>query len=179
MVDTLPTTGRYLFLRTLRYSSTILFAGYGDDETGFYTVYNEVFNTLAKEDMDHMDEQESDFEVMLLLETETVFQIQNVLVRICGSVGQFVGQLQIRFCVIKEGSGSIPLTNGSGSGRLKNLRARRTVFLKPLIFWLCFWEIQACLRFLRKLNLIRFHFFVMKMISPEPWKIVWIRIRRI
>jgi hypothetical protein len=54
-------------------------------------VYNEVFNTLAKEDMDHMDEQESDFEVMQLLETETVFQMQNVLVRICGSVGQFVG----------------------------------------------------------------------------------------
>jgi hypothetical protein len=53
----------------LRYSSTILFEGYGDDELGFYTVYNEVFNTLAKEDMDHMDEQESDFEVMQLLET--------------------------------------------------------------------------------------------------------------
>jgi hypothetical protein len=30
-------------------------------------VYNEVFNTLAKEDMDHMDEQESDFEVILPL----------------------------------------------------------------------------------------------------------------
>ncbi len=53
-------------------------------------MYNEVFNTLAKEDMDHMDEQESDFEVMQLLETETVFQLQNVLVRIRGSVGQFV-----------------------------------------------------------------------------------------
>jgi hypothetical protein len=49
--------------------------GYGDDELGFYTVYNEVFNTLAKEDMDHMDEQESDFEVMQLLETEPEFQI--------------------------------------------------------------------------------------------------------
>ncbi len=37
-------------------------------------MYNEVFNTLAKEDMDHMDEQESDFEVMQLLETEPVLQ---------------------------------------------------------------------------------------------------------
>ncbi len=37
-----------------------------------------------------MDEQESDFEVMQLLETEPVFQIQNVLVRICGSVSRFV-----------------------------------------------------------------------------------------
>jgi hypothetical protein len=66
-----PTAGRYLLLCTsaLRYSLTILFEGYGDDELGFYTVYNEVFNTLAKEDMDHMDEQESDFEVMQLLET--------------------------------------------------------------------------------------------------------------
>jgi hypothetical protein len=68
---TVANTARYgtYFLCTLRYSSTILFVGYGDDELGFYTVYNEVFNTLAKEDMDHMDEQESDFEVMQLLET--------------------------------------------------------------------------------------------------------------
>ncbi len=32
-------------------------------------MYNEVFTTLATEDRDHMDEQESDFEVMQLLET--------------------------------------------------------------------------------------------------------------
>ncbi len=69
MVDTIPTTGRYLFLCTLRVILNYFIPGYGDDELGFYTVYNEVFNTLAKEDMDHMDEQESDFEVMLLLET--------------------------------------------------------------------------------------------------------------
>jgi hypothetical protein len=37
--------------------------GYGDDELGFYTVYSEVFNTLAKEDMEYMDEKDSDFEV--------------------------------------------------------------------------------------------------------------------
>ena len=38
-------------------------SGYGDDEQGFYTVYTEVFNTIAKEDLEHMDEQDSDFEV--------------------------------------------------------------------------------------------------------------------
>jgi DnaJ family protein A protein 5 len=45
------------------FSCSMNFSGYGDDEKGFYNVYNEVFNTIAKEDMEHMDEQESDFEV--------------------------------------------------------------------------------------------------------------------
>ncbi len=49
-------------------------AGYGDDEQGFYTVYNEVFNTLAKEDLEHMDEQEdSDFEVRLSPQETLIF----------------------------------------------------------------------------------------------------------
>ena len=61
----------YILYGTLRdvlvpkYSITMVFLGYGDDEMGFYTVYNEVFNTLTKEDMDHMDEQDSDFEAGL------------------------------------------------------------------------------------------------------------------
>ncbi len=32
------------------------------------------------------------------------------------------------FCLLIEGSGSVPLTNGSGSGRPKNLPIRSTVF---------------------------------------------------
>ena len=39
--------------------------GFGDDEGGFYGVYNEVFNTIVKEDMDFVDEEDmdSDFEI--------------------------------------------------------------------------------------------------------------------
>merc|ERR1712096_507764 len=34
-----------------------------DDESGFYGVYNEVLNILAKEDMDFIDDEDSDFEI--------------------------------------------------------------------------------------------------------------------
>jgi len=46
-----------------QYFSSSCFSGFGDDEDGFYGVYNEVFKTIAKEDLDFMDEQDSDFEV--------------------------------------------------------------------------------------------------------------------
>jgi len=46
-----------------QYFSASCFKGFGDDEMGFYGVYNEVFNTLIKEDMDFIDEEDSDFEV--------------------------------------------------------------------------------------------------------------------
>jgi len=45
-----------------QYFSASCYKGFGDDEMGFYGVYNEVFNTLIKEDMDFVDE-DSDFEV--------------------------------------------------------------------------------------------------------------------
>jgi len=38
------------------------FSGFSDDEKGFYTVYREVFNTIAKEDSEFLESQDSDFE---------------------------------------------------------------------------------------------------------------------
>lgn len=45
-----------------QYFSASCYKGFGDDEMGFYGVYNEVFNELIKQDMDFIDE-DSDFEV--------------------------------------------------------------------------------------------------------------------
>jgi len=46
-----------------QYFSSACYSGFGDDESGFYGVYIEVFNTLAKEDMDFIDDEDSDFEI--------------------------------------------------------------------------------------------------------------------
>jgi len=46
-----------------QYFSSSCYSGFSDDESGFYGVYNEVFNTLAKEDMDFIDDEDSDFEI--------------------------------------------------------------------------------------------------------------------
>jgi len=46
-----------------QYFSSSCYSGFGDDESGFYGVYNEVFNILAKEDMDFIDDEDSDFEI--------------------------------------------------------------------------------------------------------------------
>lgn len=45
------------------YFTTSCFKGYGDDEKGFYSVYREVFNTIAAEDSEFMQSEDSDFEV--------------------------------------------------------------------------------------------------------------------
>merc|ERR1740128_1604536 len=50
-------------INLFQYYSSSCFSGYGDDEKGFYTVFREVFNTIAKEDSDFMNEQDSDFEI--------------------------------------------------------------------------------------------------------------------
>jgi len=46
-----------------QYFSSSCYSGFTDEETGFYGVYDEVFNTLAKEDMDFIDDEDSDFEI--------------------------------------------------------------------------------------------------------------------
>ena len=46
-----------------QYFSSSCYTGWGDDENGFYGVFKEVFNTIASEDMEFMDEQDEDFEV--------------------------------------------------------------------------------------------------------------------
>jgi len=50
-------------LELFQYFSSSCYSGFGDDEDGFYGVYNEVFKTLAKEDFDFIDDEESDFEI--------------------------------------------------------------------------------------------------------------------
>lgn len=46
-----------------QYFSSSCFSGWGDDDCGFYGVFCEVFNVVAKEDMEFMEEQDDDFEV--------------------------------------------------------------------------------------------------------------------
>jgi len=50
-------------LELFQFFSSSCYSGFGDDEGGFYGVYDEVFNTLAKEDMDFIDDEDSDFEI--------------------------------------------------------------------------------------------------------------------
>ncbi|KAJ9576416.1 hypothetical protein L9F63_006728 [Diploptera punctata] len=50
-------------LYIFQYFTPSCFKGYGDDEKGFFTVYREVFNKLAAEDVDYMSDVDSDFEV--------------------------------------------------------------------------------------------------------------------
>jgi len=45
-------------LDVFQYFTTTCFKGYGDDEKGFYTVYRGVFEQIAKEDVEFMDENE-------------------------------------------------------------------------------------------------------------------------
>lgn len=46
-----------------QYFSTTCFKGYGDDEKGFYTIYRNVFEKLAAEDLEYTKEGDSDEEV--------------------------------------------------------------------------------------------------------------------
>ena len=50
-------------LDVFQYFTTSCFQGYGDDEKGFYAVYNEVFNKLAAEDAEYVADDGSDFEI--------------------------------------------------------------------------------------------------------------------
>lgn len=45
------------------YFTTSCFKGYGDDEGGFYSVYREIFNKLAAEDSEYMEDEDSDYEI--------------------------------------------------------------------------------------------------------------------
>ncbi|XP_018605715.1 dnaJ homolog subfamily C member 21 [Scleropages formosus] len=42
----------------LQYFTVTCYSGYGDDKEGFYTVYRNVFETIAKEEMEHITEDE-------------------------------------------------------------------------------------------------------------------------
>lgn len=50
-------------LDVFQYFTPSCFKGYGDDDKGFYTVYSEVFNKLAAEDLEHISDEDSDFEI--------------------------------------------------------------------------------------------------------------------
>jgi len=50
-------------LDVFQYFTTSCFQGYGDEEGGFYAVYNEVFNKLAAEDAEYVADEGSDFEI--------------------------------------------------------------------------------------------------------------------
>lgn len=45
------------------YFSTSCFKGFGDDDGGYYSVYREVFNKIAAEDSEYMEDGDSDFEI--------------------------------------------------------------------------------------------------------------------
>ncbi|CAG9813778.1 unnamed protein product [Phaedon cochleariae] len=45
-------------LDVFQYFTTTCFKGYGDDENGFYAVYRNVFEKIAKEDMEFMEDKE-------------------------------------------------------------------------------------------------------------------------
>jgi len=46
-----------------QYFTSSCYTGFSDDESGFYCVYHEVFNNIAKEDSEFIDNQDSDVEV--------------------------------------------------------------------------------------------------------------------
>lgn len=46
-----------------QYFTTTCFEGFGDDENGFYTVYGKVFDQIAKEDIEFMDDKEEFTEI--------------------------------------------------------------------------------------------------------------------
>ncbi|CAH1988561.1 unnamed protein product [Acanthoscelides obtectus] len=50
-------------LDVFQYFTTTCFQGYGDDENGFYTVYRKVFEQIAKEDMEFMEDKEEFCEI--------------------------------------------------------------------------------------------------------------------
>ncbi|XP_065168565.1 dnaJ homolog subfamily C member 21-like [Atheta coriaria] len=45
-------------LDVFQYFTSSCYKGFGDDDAGFYTVYRNVFEQIAKEDMEHMDNKE-------------------------------------------------------------------------------------------------------------------------
>ncbi|XP_034243677.1 dnaJ homolog subfamily C member 21 [Thrips palmi] len=45
------------------YFTTSCFKGFGDDDGGYYAVYREVFNKIAAEDSEYMEDGDSDFEI--------------------------------------------------------------------------------------------------------------------
>lgn len=50
-------------LDVFQYFTSSCFSGYNDDEKGFYTIYREVFAKIGKEDIEFMEEKDSDFEI--------------------------------------------------------------------------------------------------------------------
>lgn len=46
----------------LQYFTVTCYSGYGDDEKGFYTVYRNLFESIAKEELEHSKEEEDEFE---------------------------------------------------------------------------------------------------------------------
>ncbi|XP_016311541.1 dnaJ homolog subfamily C member 21 isoform X2 [Sinocyclocheilus anshuiensis] len=46
----------------LQFFTVTCYSGYGDDEKGFYTIYRNVFETIAKEEMEHSKDEEEDEE---------------------------------------------------------------------------------------------------------------------
>lgn len=50
------------------------FKGYGDDENGFYTIYRTVFEKLAKEDMEFMDDKEEFCEIPSFGNSQTDYE---------------------------------------------------------------------------------------------------------
>ncbi|NXW82561.1 DJC21 protein, partial [Alopecoenas beccarii] len=47
-------------LDLLRYFTVSCYSGYGDDEKGFFTVYRQVFETVAKEEMEYMTKEDTE-----------------------------------------------------------------------------------------------------------------------
>lgn len=50
-------------LDVFQYFTSSCYSGFGDDDKGFYSVYKEVFNTIAAEDSEFYSDTDSDFEI--------------------------------------------------------------------------------------------------------------------
>lgn len=50
-------------LNVFQYFTSGCYSGFGDDDKGFYSVYKEVFNTIAAEDSEFYSDMDSDFEI--------------------------------------------------------------------------------------------------------------------
>lgn len=61
-------------LDVFQYFTTTCFKGYGNDEDGFYTVYRTVFEQIAKEDLEFMDETEELSEIPEFGKSETDYE---------------------------------------------------------------------------------------------------------
>lgn len=61
-------------LNLFQYFTTSCFQGYGDDENGFYTVYRNVFQKIAEEDIEFMEDKEEFIEIPSFGDSESDFQ---------------------------------------------------------------------------------------------------------